>query len=142
MDLKLASEATAKLDFGEGTKIRVGNSTITLKGTFYREDACYIRHLKAHEDANNAAHAALNGRSGEKYPYDAGKPLPERIGNLQDRCDFNLKEKNKLLDMVAVRDTTNRELKAALKQFADKMVIEAKDNFFRAITVISETYRG
>lgn len=115
MNPKLASEATHTLDFGEGTKIRVGNTTVTVKGRFYREDSGYIRQIEIDRNdllkERREINKCIDGTAVEKYAYDAHRPLIDRVTRIAKNLEHERKEKQKLLDMVASRDTTICNLK-------------------------------
>lgn len=115
MNLKLASEASNVLDFGDGTKVRIGNTTVTLKGRFFRQDSAVYKGLEESYQMtlreNRAVGKCIDRVSVEKYPYDAHRPISERIETVVKNLEFERKEKQKLLEMVSSRDTTISNLK-------------------------------
>jgi hypothetical protein len=113
--LQLASPVTTVLDFGEGTKVRIGNLTVTLKGKFYRDDSTKIKEAETeaelHRKFLSDTDAMLNIMSHERYPFDAGRPLPVRLENLRKRHEDMTRMISSLGDKIAARDTTIAELK-------------------------------
>ncbi len=142
MNPKLASEATTKIHFGESTTVKIDGQSVKLKGTFYRDDDIEMKQLLTKDAQVVECHGLINNFSAEKYPYDAAKPLPERVARLVKDYQFEKSEKNKLLEMVATRDTTIRELKAKAKTFDNRLLSEVKDFFFRVISIIASEKNG
>jgi len=95
MNLRLLSEASKEIDFGEGTKVRIQNTTVTLKGTFHRTDSY------------------LMTRCAREYE-ECRKTL-----------EHERAEKIKLMNMVASRDTTimqlNGDINAAKNQTRESL---------------------
>ena len=125
----LWSEATSVLEFGEGTKIRIGNVSVRLKGTYHREDSFAIqqmqRDIAGAKKAISDAHQILTDAYEEKYPYDASKTLPERIKNAAARLAHERSEKQKLIVMVSDRDAEISRLKGLVAGLKKNIVRQA-----------------
>jgi hypothetical protein len=128
--LVLASEHTDTLDFGEGTKIRVFNTTVTLKGVYSRADSDFIKCLIKDNQNYQAEREQVNNlcdmASLEKYPYDRERGIKVRVTNIVNRQKELLGTIGSLGDKISQRDTTIRELTQNVKflkeQFRKSMI--------------------
>lgn len=139
---ELWSEGTTELDFGEGTKVRIKNTTVTLKGKFYRDDSSgllwYKNQIDAYTKTSAAAHAAIDEGSQEKYPHDAGYPIAIRVANLVKNLKFERSEKEKLVCMVVDRDASLRNHKQHFIDLRNKLIEDAKNQFLGLIDTLAK----
>lgn len=143
----LWSEATTELDFGEGTKVRIKNTTVTLKGKFLRNDNHAFKMVTVNEAAIQRAHELITQYGVDDNPWMGQEAsmqetrLNVRIMKLIADCKFFKKEKDKLIDMVSNRDTTIRELKEKVINIRDTFCKLAQAHFFNVIDKLSGVCR-
>lgn len=139
----LWTPATQKIDFGDGVKVRIKNTTHVLKGVFYRTDSLELRTLESLKQDNERLTSILDQAGATRSPLTSECSqfgvLGARIMDLRRQ----VAEAKRETESARMQwSNSQRELGNCVKDLVElrKTVVErAKDGFFAIVECIAES---
>ena len=140
MNLKLASPATSVLDFGEGTKVRIKNTTVELKGLFLRNDhqsmTVAASTIRAYEKTQDYLTQAGATRSPLNQDIDRYGLLGARIMNLKQQIDDLRAEVGRKSDVIYNQKNEYANLDRRFRDYQNGVIEAAKKQLFAVVDLV------
>lgn len=143
MSEHLYTPATQIIDFGEGTKVRIKNTTHVLKGKFYRTDSLEMRTLDSLKADNEKVSSALDQASATRSPLTSECAqlgvLGARVMDLRRQV---LEAKRETDNARQAWSNSQRELSNCVSDLVTlrrEIVERAKNGFFSIVEAIAES---
>lgn len=142
---ELLGPATTILDFDEGTKVRFGNTSVTLKGKFHREDATIFKDWGGQiEKLNKTVWGARDSLSNEGVGYGTTADC-EQYGEIGARIRILIRQRDSYKSQYEAMCVNHRKAESdllnfrqAIKKMRNTIIELGKDFLFGVIGVLAD----